>query len=63
MWPWIPNAEMAKHLSISERTLFRCRAQGLLQEGRHFVRKNPLHRSGPILWNAKKVEEALGRSR
>ena len=58
---WLENHEMTKHLHVSPRTLLRLRTQGLLQEGKHFTRKNPQCGISPILWNVRQVERALYR--
>lgn len=56
---WVDSSEIARLINVSKRTLWRLREQGLLQEGHHFVRKNPLNYTGPTLWDVDAVCKTL----
>lgn len=55
---WAPARAAAESLRVSERTLFRWRAIGLLKPGIHFRRKFPAPNS-PILYELKRCEKAM----
>lgn len=60
---WVTTEEMCALLKICRSTLYRVRtAEGRMEEGVHFVRKNPMSiRCGHLFWNPKKVEEVFRR--
>jgi hypothetical protein len=60
---WVSTEEMCLHLDICRSTLYRVRtADGLMEEGVHFIRKNPTSiRCGHLLWNPEKVRQVFQR--
>ena len=55
---WVTTQEMAAHLGIGLRTLFKyMKLEGLFIEGRHYKRKTPKAGS-PWLWNAELTQRA-----
>lgn len=60
---WISTQEMCVTLDICRSTLYRVRtANGLMQEGIHFIRKNPTSiRCGHLLWNPEQVRKVFQR--
>jgi hypothetical protein len=60
---WVSTEEMCAQLDICRSTLYRVRtAEGLMEEGAHFIRKNPTSiRCGHLLWNPGKVREVFQR--
>ena len=58
---WIPQREAALHLGISERTLQRWRAAGLLKIGMHYRRKIPSSNS-PLLYQLDLCEKAMNEA-
>jgi predicted site-specific integrase-resolvase len=55
---WVPQRTAADQLGVSERTLLRWRAAGLLQSGVHYRRMNPLPKS-PLLYQLERCEQAM----
>jgi len=55
---WVPQRAAADNLGISERTLLRWRAAGMLQPGVHFRRKFPTANS-PLLYQLELCEQAM----
>lgn len=55
---WVPARVAAERLQISERTLFRWRAAGLLKPGEHYRRKFPAANS-PLLYQLRDCEAAM----
>jgi predicted site-specific integrase-resolvase len=56
--PWVTQRQAADYLQISERTLFRWRAAGLLKIGVHYRRKFPATNS-PVLYQLELCEQAM----
>lgn len=59
--PWARQRHAADCLGISERTLHRWRAAGLLQPGHHFRRKSP-NPNSPLLYHLERCEEAMNEA-
>lgn len=59
--PWARQRHAADCLGISERTLHRWRAAGLLQPGLHFRRKFP-NPNSPLLYHLERCEEAMNEA-
>ena len=55
---WAPARAAADYLQVSERTLQRWRAAGLLQPAEHYRRKFPAANS-PLLYHLERCEEAM----
>jgi predicted site-specific integrase-resolvase len=55
---WAPARAAADYLQVSERTLQRWRAAGLLQAGKHYRRKFPATNS-PLLYQLERCEQAM----
>jgi hypothetical protein len=55
---WVTQRIAAEHLGISERTLARWRAVGLLQLGKHYRRKFP-NPNSPLLYKLEPCEQAI----
>jgi predicted site-specific integrase-resolvase len=55
---WAPARAAADYLQVSERTLQRWRAAGLLQAGEHYRRKFPAANS-PLLYQLERCEQAM----
>lgn len=55
---WAPARVAADYLQVSERTLHRWRAAGLLQAGEHYRRKFPASNS-PLLYQLERCEQAM----
>ncbi len=55
---WAPARAAADYLQVSERTLQRWRAAGLLQAGEHYRRKFPATNS-PLLYQLERCEQAM----
>lgn len=60
---WVSTEEMCDQLEICRSTLYRVRtADGLMQEGVHYTRKNPTSiRCGHLLWNPDEVKKVFRR--
>jgi hypothetical protein len=60
---WVSTQEMCLALDICRSTLYRVRtADGLMQEGVHFIRKNPTSiRCGHLLWSPEQVRKVFQR--
>ena len=58
---WTRQRHAADYLGISERTLHRWRAAGLLQPGQHFRRKFP-NPNSPLLYHLERCEEAMNKA-
>ncbi len=56
--PWVTTRVAADHLNVSERTLARWRASGLLEAGKHYRRKFPAANS-PLLYQLERCERAM----
>lgn len=55
---WAPARAAADYLQVSERTLQRWRAAGLLQPAKHYRRKFPAANS-PLLYHLERCEQAM----
>ena len=55
---WVTQRAAADNLCVSERTLQRWRAAGLLQAGEHYRRKFPATNS-PLLYQLERCEQAM----
>ena len=55
---WVPQRAAADELGVSERTLARWRAAGLLKPAVHYRRKFPATNS-PLLYQLEKCEQAM----
>ena len=55
---WVPQRAAADELGVSERTLLRWRAAGLLKPAEHYRRKFPSPNS-PLLYHLERCEEAM----
>ena len=55
---WVPQRAAADELGVSERTLLRWRAAGLLQLGVHYRRKFPASNS-PLLYQLERCDQAM----
>lgn len=55
---WVPQRAAADELGVSERTLLRWRAAGLLQPAKHYRRKFPAANS-PLLYHLERCEQAM----
>lgn len=55
---WVPQRAAAEELGVSERTLLRWRAAGLLKPAEHYRRKFPATNS-PLLYHLERCEEAM----
>ncbi len=60
-FPWAVQRTAADHLGISERTLHRWRAAGLLKPGLHFRRKFP-NPNSPLLYHLERCDEAMSQA-
>ena len=58
MTTWLTTSEMAKHLRVSERSLYDLR-DAHLKAGKHFRRKTPTNQA--ILYNLDACEKTLSR--
>ena len=58
---WVSGRTAADFLSISERTLFRWRAAGLLKAGVHFRRKFPAANSA-LVYDLEQCERAMNEA-
>ena len=58
---WVTTKEMAEHLSMSEKTLYRMKSAGVLKSRRHWTRINPAAPKSPMVWHIQRCEIALGR--
>jgi len=58
---WAVQRQAADCLGISERTLHRWRAAGLLQPGQHFRRKFP-NPNSPLLYHLERCEQAMNEA-
>lgn len=56
--PWVPQRVAADELGVSERTLLRWRATGLLKLGLHYRRKFPANNS-PLLYRLDLCDRAM----
>ena len=59
--PWAVQREAATRLDISERTLHRWRAAGLLKAGEHFRRKFP-NPNSPLLYHLERCEQQMNEA-
>jgi len=59
--PWTVQREAATRLGISERTLHRWRAAGLLKAGEHFRRKFP-NPNSPLLYHLERCEQRMNEA-
>ena len=59
--PWAVQREAATRLGISERTLHRWRAAGLLKAGEHFRRKFP-NPNSPLLYHLERCEQRMNEA-
>ena len=55
---WVPQRAAADGLGVSERTLQRWRAAGLLKPAEHYRRKFPCSNS-PLLYQLERCEQAM----
>ena len=55
---WVPQRAAADELGVSERTLLRWRAAGLLKLGVHYRRKFPANNS-PLLYQLERCDQAM----
>lgn len=55
---WVPQRVAATELGVSERTLVRWRATGLLKLGLHYRRKFPANNS-PLLYRLELCDRAM----
>jgi predicted site-specific integrase-resolvase len=55
---WVPARAAADYLQVSERTLHRWRAAGLLKPAEHYRRKFPAVNS-PLLYHLERCEQAM----
>jgi predicted site-specific integrase-resolvase len=55
---WAPARAAADYLQVSERTLQRWRAAGLLKPAEHYRRKFPAANS-PLLYHLERCEQAM----
>ena len=55
---WVPQRAAADELGVSERTLLRWRAAGLLKLGVHYRRKFPASNS-PLLYQLERCDQAM----
>jgi hypothetical protein len=55
---WVPQRSAADELGVSERTLLRWRAAGLLKLGVHYRRKFPAANS-PLLYQLELCDKAM----
>ncbi len=60
-FPWAVQRTAADHLGISERTLHRWRAAGLLKPGLHFRRKFP-NPNSPLLYHLERCDEVMSQA-
>lgn len=58
---WVPQRQAADQLGISERTLHRWRAAGLLKMGTDYRRKFPAVNS-PLLYQLERCEKAMNEA-
>ena len=58
---WIRTRELASYLGVHRNTLGNMLRQGLLSEGVHRRKINPLAPLGEFLWNQEAVLMTLGR--
>ena len=58
---WATQREAADYLRISERTLQRWRAIGLLKVGQHYRRKFP-NANSPLLYALEKCDHAMSEA-
>ena len=56
--PWLTTPQAAMALSVSISTLYRWRSQGLLDAGKHWMRKWPSTKS-PVLYHCERVQERM----
>jgi len=59
--PWAMQREAAARLGVSERTLHRWRAAGLLQAGEHWRRKFP-NPNSPLLHHLERCEQTMSEA-
>ena len=58
---WMRTRELASYLGVHRNTLGNMLRDGLLREGYHRRRINPLSPRGEFLWNQEAVLMTLGR--
>ncbi len=58
---WMRTRELASYLGVHRNTLGNMLRQGLLQEGIHRCKINPISPRGEFLWNQEAVLMTLGR--
>ena len=58
---WMRTRELASYLGLHRNTLGNMLRQGLLQDGTHRRKINPLAPRGEFLWNQEAVLMTLGR--
>jgi hypothetical protein len=58
---WAVQRLAADGLGVSERTLHRWRAAGLLKPGEHYRRKFP-NPNSPLLYHLERCEQAMGEA-
>ena len=58
---WMRTREMASYLGVHRNTLGNMLRAGLLRDGRHRRKVNPLSPRGEFLWNQEAVLMTLGR--
>ena len=58
---WSVQRQAADSLGISERTLHRWRAAGLLKPGEHYRRKFP-NPNSPLLYHLERCEQAMNHA-
>ena len=59
--PWAMQREAATRLGVSERTLHRWRAAGLLRAGEHWRRKFP-NPNSPLLYHLERCEQTMSQA-
>jgi hypothetical protein len=59
---WVAQRAAADRLGVSERTLIRWRAIGLLQAGKHWRRKFPGSSNSPVLYRLEDCDQAMSEA-
>ena len=59
---WVAQRAAADQLGVSERTLSRWRASGLLEAGKHWRRKFPGSPNSPVLYRLEVCDQTMSES-
>ena len=55
---YVSKRDIAKHFSVSERTIDKYRQFGIFRQGEHYIRKFPNSKNSSLLFMLEKCDEA-----